>query len=557
MPTSPALGAARSPLVGAAAPTSAPIIHSQKTQKLQALRIPLIHLLAVRPVSEKFLAQKIACSQEECREVLEKVGKHARLDTSKWDLSDRSFKELDVWKFNYPCQDDRQLAIDKAVSAFDRMRLSREDKLWQMLLTKEERGKGKILSNLNLHQGPIQRSNTPKINVQTTDDAGNGGHTTGNDSDVKKEGLAPSDAEPMARSQSQDQVKKKKISEKEAQSRRLLSTKPRKPTPAPKPKIKETKETNPGLKKTVKKSGPSTSTIKSTEFVHDSDEDEVMEDVAPQLAKSTSKVDDKPNKPLPRPISSKSSVPERSKPVELKDIKIQKKTTAPTAKAPEKRLPPSSASSSGSKHRPSDSSLSSAPMSKTHSRQRTTSSPHKPSPLGSSPPTNASDFDNGSGSIQASSTSSTPLISQVRNRNATPSAGAGTARSSQGTPQNTSERSLKRKHDDVDSEIHKHEIPLTNGHANSNTNGYTNSTKRPKASPMSPPTSESSNSSISPPARSEILEKAERFKTFYAKYEKMYQEVSSCPDAPQEKVQSVMKMHQRLVAMKDEFTKRG
>ena len=557
MPTSPALGAAGSPRLGVAAPTSAPIVHNEKTQKLQALRTPLIHLLAVRPVSEKFLAQKIACSQEECREVLEKVGKPARLDTSKWDLSDRSFKELDVWKFNYPCQDDRQLAVDKAVSAFDRMRLSREDKLWQMLLPKEERGKGKILSNLNLHQGPIQRSSTPRISVQATDDVGNGGQTTGNDSDSKKDRLAPSDAEPMARSKSQDQLKKTKVSEKEMQSKRLLSKNPKKPTPTPKPKPKETKEANPEAKKTGKKAAAGTSsTIKSTKFVHDSDEDEEMEDAATLYAKSTPKADEKPAKPLPNQISShRPDIPAESKPLEIKDIKIPKKAATPQAKAPEKKSLPSSSSSSGAKPRLSDSSQSSAPMTKSLSRQRTTSSPHKPSPLGSSPPTNASDFDNGSGSIHASSTSSTPLISQVRNRHPTPNAGAGTARPSQGTPQNTSESSLKRKHDDVDSEIHHHNVTLTNGLTNGRTNGYADSSKRPKASPMSPPTSESSNSSTSPRVHSETLKKAERFKTFYARYEKLYREVFTSPDAPKEKVESVLKMHERLVAMKDEITK--
>ena len=551
MPTSPALGAVRSPLPGATAPTSTPIVHNAKTQKLQALRTPLIHLLAVRPVSEKFLAQKIACSQEECREVLEKVGRPARLDTSKWDLSDRSFKELDVWKFNYPSQDDRQDAIQKAVAAFDRMRMSREDWLWQLLYPKEDRGKGNCLSKLNLHQGPIQRSTTPRINVQATDDAGNGGHTTGNDSDGKKDRLAPSDAEPMARSKSQDQVKKKKVSEKELQAKRLLSKNPKKPAPAPKPKPKpkETKEATPGSKKTGKKvAAPHSSTFKSTEFVHDSDEDEVMEDAPTLQAKSTLKADEKHTKPLPKPISSR-------KPDVLRDIKIQKKNTTPPAKGPENKPMPSSSSSSASKHRLSDSSQSSAPMTKTLSRQRTTSSPHKPSPLGSSPPTNASDFDNGGGSMHASSTSSTPLISQVRNRNATPNTGAGAARTSQGTPQNTSEPSLKRKHDDVDSEIHNHNVPQTNGLVNGLTNGYANHAKRPKASPISPPTSESSNSSNSPPDHNEILTKAQRFKTLYAHYEKLYREVSSWPNAPKEKVESVVRMHERLVALKGEFTK--
>ena len=157
--------------------------------------------------------------------------------------------------------------------------------------------------------------------------------------------------------------------------------------------------------------------------------------------------------------------------------------------------------------------------------------------------------------MHASSTSSTPLISQVRNRNVTPNTGAGPFRPSAGTPQNTSEHSLKRKHDDVDSEIHNHNVSHTNGLTNGLTNGYASSAKRPKASPISPPTSESSNSSKSPPDHNEILSKAQRFKTLYAHYEKLYREVSNWPNAPKEKVESVMKMHERLVALKGEFTK--
>ena len=91
------------------------------------------------------------------------VGKEHRLIQDRWTLNDKAFKELDVWNFDYPNQDDRQLAINCALSAFDRMRSSTQEKVWDMLLPKNERGKGKILSNLDLHKGPIKQSNTPRI----------------------------------------------------------------------------------------------------------------------------------------------------------------------------------------------------------------------------------------------------------------------------------------------------------------------------------------------------------------------------------------------------------
>ena len=216
LPASPALAATSASPRSEVTPTSAPEPQDWNTQRMQALRIPVIHLLAVRPVSEKFVAHRVCCTQTECRGVLDKVGRPARLDVSKWDLVDRSFKELDPWKFPYPSDNDRELAIDHAISAYDRMRLSREDKLWQTLLQKSERGKGKILSRLNLHGGPIPQHKIPTISVPAVKEpAGE------NQDDTKEDGenqLRPSVGQSTKRSVSHDRVKKKKVSEKEAQS---------------------------------------------------------------------------------------------------------------------------------------------------------------------------------------------------------------------------------------------------------------------------------------------------------------------------------------------------
>lgn len=551
---------------------------------MKALRTPLIHFLAARPASITLLVKHLGCKQDELLEVLTRVGKEFRLSPDKWTLNDKAFKELDVWNFDYPNHDDRQLAINCAISAFDRMRISTKEAVWDMLLPKNERGKGKVLSNLDLHKGPIKQSNTPRIQVQhPSNNSKAKDQSAGHESD-QKDRLAPSDAEPMARSQSQDQIKKKKVSEKEAQSKRLLTNGPKKTTPAPK-----VKEDHPAVKKGSKKAN----VPKSSEFVNDSDEEDGLEDVttlqahdmtpkphvegippvkaaaSPQTLTSTAKIDSvkaKTSKPASssqhvesttaeRGGSSKPVTPSRpkatSKPkpaaanhvtskvtkgkdamIEKIDTKSERPASTPALKAQEKKTLASASSSPAPKQRISDANQGSTAMKKTISRQRTTSSPHKPSPLGSSPPTNASDLENG-----VSSTSSTSLVSQAQKSNMKPN-GVGSALN--GHARNTSEHSLKRKADDLDSDIHDH--------GNAQANGIVNGMKRHKASPS---TSESSDS---PRSTSPALKKAQDFKLYYAKYEVLYREVSELTDAPQEKIENVKRMHQRLVELKDEIT---
>lgn len=586
MPVSPSLGAARTPLTQKTPPTSVPSLPNERAAKIKALRTPLIHFLAARPASITLLVGHLGCKQDELLEVLNKVGKEFRPIPDKWTLNDKAFKELDVWNFDYPNQDDRQLAINCAISAFDRMRISTKEKVWDMLLPKNERGKGKILSNLDLHKGPIKQSNTPRIHVQNPPhDSNASDHLTGHESD-QKDRLAPSDAEPMARSQSQDQTKKKKVGEREARSKRLLTSGPKKVTPAPK-----VKEDHPAVKKGAKKAN----VPKSSEFVNDSDEEDGLEDAATLQAQSTTPKHVDQTLPFkaaasppsiastqkivrispkaPKPASSSRNIESttagkasKSKPVtpsrsdatskpkpaaanhehskiaKSKDVKSEKSetksgktTSTPPAKAHEKKPLPSASSSPARGHRVSDSSQGSTAMKKTISRQRTTSSPHKPSPLGSSPPTNASDLENG-----ASSASSTSLVSQAQKTTIKPN---GVPPQVNGHAHNTSEHSLKRKADDLDANIHVH--------SNGQTNGQVNGAKRHKASAASPSTSESSNS---PLATSHALKRAQDFKTYYAKYEVLYREVSESTDVPQEKIDNVKRMHQRLLELKDEIT---
>lgn len=154
-PVSPSVGAITSSRLGTA-PTSAPM--SDISTKTQAMRFALVHLLAVRPVTIEVAARKTHIPNEDLNEMLQKVGKGV---DGKWALSERAAKELDVWRFEYKSDDDRQAAIDNAIKAYDRLRLSKDDKLWQMLLPKEKRGKGIVLSRLNLGAGQGNQGLTP------------------------------------------------------------------------------------------------------------------------------------------------------------------------------------------------------------------------------------------------------------------------------------------------------------------------------------------------------------------------------------------------------------
>lgn len=465
VPTSP-LGISIAPTrpTSALPPTSAPARPDQKSAKLEALRTPLTHLLAIRPVSEKFLALKTRSSEKECLELLHKVGKPWRLDASKWELSDRGYKTLDLWKFRYPTLDDRQMAIDNAIKAFDRLRLSRGDKLWDSLLPVKERNKGKCLSRLNLHSGPIQRSSTPRINVQEPKEGTVSGSSTSNESDGRKVALVPHGGDTMVRSKSQDPIKKTKISEREAQSKRLLSKDSKRATLASKAKER---------KSATKKDANTTNTkVKSAEFVRDSDEESSPMDGVLYTGKPS-----QPQKP-----------PQKAKPASSVTVPPRKTTTS--------------------------------------------TAPQKPSPLGCSPPTNASDFENEVGSSSSSTTTAaTTTTIATTSTVATAASTTSTTQRSQGHP-------LKRNADAL------------GGNAEAITMA---SNKRHQASSpaITPPSSESSGESRTP--NQEVLSLARRFKSYYAKYEKLYREVANSPSSPPEQVKKVTDMHNRLAAMKAEI----
>ena len=563
-------------------PTSVPDASRDRFQRLQAIRTPLIHLLAIRPLSTKYLTQHIKCSEDDIREVLQKVGKESRLDSSKWDLNDRYFKELDIWKFKYSDQHDRELAIERAVFAFDRMRISQEDPKWQILYPPHERGKGKTLSHLNhLHKGPIQHSNTPRIHVQHPEDASSDSQPKESE---KSEGgrLTPSASEPKARSKPQDLLKKMGGATKETKIKRLQSNGPKKAKAATSPK-----QAHPA----VKKGGKKVNAPLSEEFVHDSDEEDGLEETlapstpsmlpttvpkVPLATKSTQPglkkhVTPDAKKPSKTSSTSSSKVKEtdlvRPKKVVTANSPASKAKKGPIEKSPKvngvkkeeskdmlhteiragpKKVPSSPAYTPGTKQRLSE-------AQKSNTRQRTLSSPLKPSPLGSSPPTNASEFEQygpSSPSITppSSKKSNTPGDSghiNGRTRNIYEAASSTNGYRPITSSSSSSDTPLKRKANDLDSDIHNHSNTLTNG--------YAKSSKRHR--PSTEPTPPESDSSGSPLSEHELaIQEAQRFKTLHAKYAKAYQEVAQHPNPPAERIHKVKRMHQRLAEMKRSIT---
>ncbi|OOQ89991.1 hypothetical protein PEBR_05848 [Penicillium brasilianum] len=538
--SSPTLGTPRSPLPGMT-PTSAPSSQPKDNARLQALKTPLIHLLAIRPVSTKFLARQTRSTIEDCIALVQKYGTENRIDREKYDLKDKFYKDLDVWKFPYPNQDDRQAAIDKAISAFDRMRLSRTDKLWQGLLPKEERGKGKCLSKLNL-QSNLQsglagkKPATPRLGMDGADDRKDG-DTTGNETDRPK-------------GTSVAAVKKSSTPAAKARAEK----EPAKRTP----KNKNTNSTLTGriTKKTGGKPAAKAAAVetkyKSAEFVHDSDDsDDEMPDASP------------PPAPAPAPARASSPAPA---PTPADRPKPAKKTTQPPAKKPAQApTKPRAKEDTPAAPIPKVSKVSKveAPTPKLESTKaaakrlpsaRPSTSPRKPSPL-SSPPASASDATGRSRSDSqnqsSSSSSSSPLISQLGRAKASGAVSglSSSTRPASGTGKGgpASVNPLKRK---AEPERPAAPTPMA---ARATTGS--NDPKRRRAVSTS---SGGSTGSASPPmshkvAQRRLWDKSQRFKKAYAKYHSLHDSLAGQANPRPEMITKLEGWHEQLTQMKNEI----
>ncbi|KNG79895.1 hypothetical protein ANOM_011857 [Aspergillus nomiae NRRL 13137] len=487
--------------------------------RLDALKVPFIHLLAVRAVSAKFLARQTRSSIEDCTALARKYGAENRINPEKFDLKDKAYRELDVWNFPYPSQEERQEAIENAISAFDRMRISRTDKLWQMLLPKEERGKGKCLSRLNLRTGPVKKPLTPRIQVQNPDESGKDGDTTGPETDrVNGNGLTPK-TQPTSAPRSGANAQKKRVGNsvtkqftakgKNTTNSTLTGRVTKKPErkPVPKPDGK----------------------FKSAEYVHDSDEDDTD---------------------IPDASASEQPRPEKTKlqpkvPPKQAESSPRESPHVPTPKVDQSERAPSKAESSPP-NPPKPTTSSKRPPS---SRPPAQKSPQKPSPLGSSPPTNASDLQSRSRSSSqnnSSSSSSSPLITQISKPNkATGASNVKKQVKTNGMAKATPALNpLKRK-----AELDRPSATPAQGR----TTGDLEHKRRRAVS-----TSSGSTGSASPPLSREILlqqlrEKSQRFKHYYAKYRTLHDTMAAHSDPPRAELEKLRRQHFRLQQMKEEI----
>ncbi|KAL2351176.1 hypothetical protein BJ546DRAFT_361237 [Cryomyces antarcticus] len=617
LPTSPSLGASsRSGLP----PTSAP--SKTLTPKSQALRIPLVHLLAVKPASEIFLADKLRAKREDVRPVLQKIAKKAPSE-SQWQLADKAYKELDLWKFPYP-PEYREAAIDNAVRAYDRLRLSREDKLWQLLLPKEERGKGKVLSRLNLQTGSFNRVAAPRVHLDSS--------TTGQTSKEKtSEALA---APPMERTKSNDAIKTKKVSEREAMSKKLFAKDPIKAMIKKKP-VKEAAKPKESEVKPAKKTQGRKAEVKakSAEFVHDSDEDE-EEDITSTVPERRAAASGKGSKSAKAPattthneglhqtlgnttggnVARPKANATTTKPADQKLLSTDEKggkAQAPAALAASRVQ--QSAPSATPKQTPTQSrnkslnTVSDSRLKNELSPSKPNTRPQVPSPLGAARPMNSSDSKSDGPARGTEKNVKTPSASKPDSLTkdaaggarqpggkaiaANPTNGIKRRRASESddeeavsprkvaklvaypssTPvhaaetnsttgrassvSNNSDNSLKRKANDLSSDLHNHGAPSKTRKLS---HGGSSSQSLQSHSDTLPDESDTSNGS--PPLQLSLrqaTEVARKYKEYYPKYEAAYRRLEAMHAAGEEISQmekdKVLRWHDRLSQMRKEF----
>jgi RNA polymerase II elongation factor ELL len=463
---------------------------------LGALRVPLIHLLAVKPSREQYLADTCRTSLANIRDLLPKIAKRSSDNSEKWQLTDKTFRDLNPFKFPYKSAEDREHAINSAVKSFDRLRLAKSDKLWQILLPLEERGQGKCLSRLNV-KAPEPKQAKPSTPLHK-----------------------------LTKSADKKAAATKKVEDKGAEE----AKKPRggKDEVKPKKMAKEVKEV-----KEVKEKAPA-----------------VKEATHPASARAP---------------TAKSATPSSNRNTPAAEAsKIRTKKVAPSA-APQPRVKPRMHSGSiGQRDRAPARPRPSMPVN---------TKPKNPSPLSASPPVNASDFEDNHPVHKALSAAPSP------------------AKTSSGN----SDRALKRKANDIDSDIHNHNLsakqarmdrPTPSHTPHSSTSSSSGSLKRKSdesSSSNDTPTSKirkvnnidtglasrypvhntqispaDSSSSVTSPTTNlsfrQTVELSQTFQKYYKKYEELYWQLAEADTAPTEAQRnSLMKMHKKLEEMKREI----
>jgi RNA polymerase II elongation factor ELL len=359
--------------------------------------------------------------------------------------------------------------------------------------------------------------------------------------DADRGRLASKSAVTAARTQSQNPVHKKRVSEKKAiskqQMRKDIPPKPKSSAPKPNP--------NTAARKT-KQVGK----FKSAEKIEDSDED--MEEATGAHSRPQGPSKEKVHGAKHGLAATKSPKPP-SKPSHKSQSSSSSLTNANSSAMPDGQNLKLQA------HQRIDSSPRVSP------RPRNGSSPHKPSPLASSPPENANDADTSSTSKSSNSSteaSSPPSSSDLRNVKA--------LLNNSGHKRNTSsitKSPLKRKADssEDDPAAKRHQAngishkPLTNG-----TSSHHPLPPPPPPHPLQHPPgpqrkiSESEAESASSPekgeqARVSVYDKSRKFKDYYRRYKELHAKVTAGDQTDGEAIKRLNTMHERIATLKQEI----
>ncbi|KAK2046907.1 hypothetical protein LZ31DRAFT_180254 [Colletotrichum somersetense] len=490
-------------LVAVSSPSTNPVFSSsqQVVEKFKEQRSMIVHELAVKDRPYDYLESLWEGKEEDFKPALEKVAQFEP-DTQMWALRKHYWRELDVWKYDYDTQDTRQKAIDNAIRQFDKMRLATTEPDWQKLLPREERGKGKILSKL---QANIAKASSaappPKIKVSdATSDNG--------DEDV----LKMKSGEAMSRSSSNPlPAKPKKATD--SQVKRLLSTNKKAATPRAAPAKGKEKAPAPG------KNGR----VLSAEFVTNSDSDSESSEDKPMASIVASK-------PRPVPVAAPAPKKKPEAPAPKPKIAVPKPKSRPMEKPAERSVEKSI-------ERPKE------------------KSPQPPreavKAIKSQPPKRQREDE----ADDSSSSSGVPLAKRAKPKapiKAPVSLKQRSADVSHSSSRNSSGVSYKSKNTSPAKSSPLASSPPTNA-----------SDLDHSAPPKKRKLAESSDSNESArtkpvPKRQrglspELVSKAARFKAFYQKYETLHWEIADMHDPPQQKMNDLLEMRERLKSMKTEI----
>lgn len=519
-PSSPFLSASFSPRLG---PTSTPLTPGMSAKdrvRLDAVRIPLVHLLAIRPMTLKEISKQLHAPKDDCERLIEKVARDSKAGDGMKELKEKTYRELDVWKFPYRSQEDRQKAIDHAVQAYDRMRVEKKDILWQLLLPRDERGKGIILSRLNFDK-PV----APKP------------ERLADNSNESKAELSDRELGKTKVKKDETVVVQKKAKDKPNSSKSRLNGDTSgevrgKNTPQP-----QSKAARPDGK------------FKSSERIEDSDEEadtvEVI-GVKPSHTKTSTanKKPDQDNAGTPKPTH-----------VILSPRKTVHKASDSSSSSSGNEQVRSALTNTSQSLKPQPKSESTA--SRISPRPRHDSSPSKPSPLGSSPPTTSTDLDNSSSSKasnQSSAPSSPPSsVDMPKRKQGTKYSPVVRDKSQPVSRGRSPDRSpAKRKVAPTDEERPAKRQQPDSARLTPVANVTAEQLKRP-APVRTESESERSTSPEKPgPNRHDIIQDAKRFHRYYQRYKDLYDRISQMEEKERDDkdMNDLWRMHKRLKEMK-------